>query len=466
MKKHKYRFLWGDWQPPYTFDWNIDGFIKYRDFPWQKVDNIIEVSENCIISCFHSTKDLQNDIKRGKLYFDKKFRNKFVNDLKRDYKNHWNFFNNLKKVDWSNASDADLWKYFKKAMENCSRIISYFRATQQEGIHYLVEEIKKHFSAEELSIIMMSPEMDLVLQEQVDWEKLLKNQKNIKKKILKHAEKYPWIVASHFTYEDVFETLMEKYSYDKKHLKFKDIKTEKKELKKKQDKILKKKPELKELVMFVQRINLSRMEVKSCWAGTDFYIIPLMNEIAKRKKESIHELCKYYFIKEVKELIEGKKISKNEKIRRKECLVMLWKNKKKKSYSGDEAKEVAKRELKELYEIKETDVIKGTIANLGKARGTARILNANDVEKTRELRKNFKKGEILITQMTQPNIMDIASRASALVTDEGGMLSHAAIISREMKIPCIVGTKVATKVLKDGDLVEVDANKGIVKKIK
>ena len=79
------------------------------------------------------------------------------------------------------------------------------------------------------------------------------------------------------------------------------------------------------------------------------------------------------------------------------------------------------------------------------------------------MRKTFKQGEILITQMTQPNIMDIASKASALVTDEGGMLSHAAIISRELKIPCVVGTKFATRVLKDGDLVEVDANTGVVK---
>ena len=57
-------------------------------------------------------------------------------------------------------------------------------------------------------------------------------------------------------------------------------------------------------------------------------------------------------------------------------------------------------------------------------------------------------------------------RAKAIITDEGGLTCHAAIISRELGIPCIIGTKIATKVLKDGDMVEVDANKGIVKKIK
>ena len=57
-------------------------------------------------------------------------------------------------------------------------------------------------------------------------------------------------------------------------------------------------------------------------------------------------------------------------------------------------------------------------------------------------------------------------KASAIVTDEGGVTCHAAIVSRELKIPCIIGTKIATKVLKDGQLVEVNANHGWVKIIK
>jgi pyruvate, water dikinase len=57
-------------------------------------------------------------------------------------------------------------------------------------------------------------------------------------------------------------------------------------------------------------------------------------------------------------------------------------------------------------------------------------------------------------------------KASAIITDEGGITSHAAIVSREMKKPCVIGTKIATKILKDGDLVEVDADRGIVNILK
>jgi len=80
--------------------------------------------------------------------------------------------------------------------------------------------------------------------------------------------------------------------------------------------------------------------------------------------------------------------------------------------------------------------------------------------------KKVKKGDILISPMTQPNFIPILSKVKGIVTDEGGITSHAAIVARELRKPCIIGTKIATRVLKDGDLVEVDANKGVVNILK
>ena len=74
-----------------------------------------------------------------------------------------------------------------------------------------------------------------------------------------------------------------------------------------------------------------------------------------------------------------------------------------------------------------------------------------------------KSGDILVAPMTTPDYMPAMQRAAAFVTDEGGVTCHAAIVSREMKKPCVVGTKFATQVLKDGDMVEVDADKGVVR---
>ncbi|MFA6098891.1 MAG: PEP-utilizing enzyme [Patescibacteria group bacterium] len=79
--------------------------------------------------------------------------------------------------------------------------------------------------------------------------------------------------------------------------------------------------------------------------------------------------------------------------------------------------------------------------------------------------RRFKLRGILVAHMTTPNYLPAIRKAAAIVTDEGGLTCHAAIIARELKKPCIIGTKIATLVLKNGDKVEVDANKGIIIKI-
>lgn len=104
----------------------------------------------------------------------------------------------------------------------------------------------------------------------------------------------------------------------------------------------------------------------------------------------------------------------------------------------------------------EATEIKGSTAFRGIARGIVKI-----VVDTRNA--NFRNGEILVTSMTRPEFVPLIKKALAIITNEGGITCHAAIISRELKKPCIIGTKIATRVLKDGDLVEVDAERGIVK---
>ena len=104
--------------------------------------------------------------------------------------------------------------------------------------------------------------------------------------------------------------------------------------------------------------------------------------------------------------------------------------------------------------------IKGFTASRGCQRGRVKkILKIHDMV-------NMEKGDILVTSMTRPEMVPAMRLASAIITDEGGITSHAAIISRELKIPCLIGTKNATQILNDGDEVEVDANRGVVKILK
>ncbi len=109
--------------------------------------------------------------------------------------------------------------------------------------------------------------------------------------------------------------------------------------------------------------------------------------------------------------------------------------------------------------------VRGTIANKGVYTGTAKILRTVFSDSITKEMKKVQKGDVLIANTTGPEVMAACERAGAIVTDEGGITSHAAIVSRELGIPCIVGTKKASIVFSDGDIVVVDANKGIVRKI-
>lgn len=128
--------------------------------------------------------------------------------------------------------------------------------------------------------------------------------------------------------------------------------------------------------------------------------------------------------------------------------------------NGDDIEYIFADEDKLLDIDTSLEECEGTPAFKGKVRGTAKIVNS-----IKQMGK-FNEGDVLVSINTSPSIMPAIHKASAIVADEGGITSHAAIVSRELKKPCIVGTKIATKIFKDGDEVEVDAHKGIVKIMK
>ncbi|MEM0331141.1 MAG: putative PEP-binding protein, partial [Archaeoglobaceae archaeon] len=132
---------------------------------------------------------------------------------------------------------------------------------------------------------------------------------------------------------------------------------------------------------------------------------------------------------------------------------------------GEEIYIVQSRPITTIKEVKEektgivdegTILLKGLGASPGFAVGEVKIVKSEkDITKVKE-------GNVLVAVMTTPDMVPAMKRASAIVTDEGGMTCHAAIVSRELGVPAVVGTKNATKLLKDGMVVTVDGEKGIV----
>ncbi|MFH1583495.1 MAG: PEP-utilizing enzyme [Candidatus Falkowbacteria bacterium] len=185
----------------------------------------------------------------------------------------------------------------------------------------------------------------------------------------------------------------------------------------------------------------------------------LMSEMSKRWGLGFSDLF-FYTSKEIKDLFRNKKVDAKVINLRKKGFAFIPSPDKKMLLVGDDFKKL----FKEIIENKGvTDKkIKGLVVMKGVIKARAEVILHNKRSIAKKL-KLFKKGNILVTDMTSPDDATLVSKkAGGIITDEGGITSHAAIIAREFKIPCVVGTKIATQIIKTGDLVEINGDTGVV----
>lgn len=189
-----------------------------------------------------------------------------------------------------------------------------------------------------------------------------------------------------------------------------------------------------------------------------YNILPFFTEIANRLGVTRKELAYFSSEEILKALNRAMKLNKSEAVKRQNGFLIYY-DKNLCITSDDNAiKKFIYGKIKNKDFAK--DQIRGIVASRGSVRGAVKIiLNVKDLPKV-------KKGDIMVAITTHPDFVPAMHNAQAIITDEGGLTSHAAIVSRELGIPCVVGTKIATKVLKDGDLIEVDANNGVVRILK
>ena len=189
-------------------------------------------------------------------------------------------------------------------------------------------------------------------------------------------------------------------------------------------------------------------------------IFPVLREMARRFEVDYKNFL-FYSNFEIKKLCLNKiKVKNNIIEKRKAGLTWVIKDGKIRETQGAEAKKVLDRLVLFVVKAKNTSAVKGIVASDGKVTGPACVAKGAS-----EAIKMIKTGDVLITSMTTIDYLPAMRRAAAIVTDDGGVTCHASIVSRELGIPCVVGTKIATQVFKTGDQVEVDADKGMITKI-
>ena len=189
------------------------------------------------------------------------------------------------------------------------------------------------------------------------------------------------------------------------------------------------------------------------------YIKLFLKEISRRYDIPFQYLEKIWCW-EIEYLLKSKKFNKEKMVKRINKQAGFMDSERERNIAMNEIEFNLKiKPILEMKVSKKIKEIKGISVNIGKGkvRGKVRILL--DPRNSHKMQK----GEILLAPMTSPEYILAMRKASAIVTDTGGMTCHAAIVSRELGIPCIVGTKIATKVFKNGMEVEIDAKNGIIK---
>jgi len=215
--------------------------------------------------------------------------------------------------------------------------------------------------------------------------------------------------------------------------------------------LLQKNVQLMGKLKYQQRHYLNRFFLGS-GVMAEFYKI-----IAKRLYLSVNQVADYHYL-ELAGMLKGNKVEIPNR-----NYAVIGKFSFGQSIFGSKAKVLIDALGKVNLKIKE---LKGSIGYAGFYRGTVKRIDIDfSFNRSKKQILAMKKGQVLVSGSTGPEMILACKKAGAIVTDEGGITSHAAIVSRELKIPCVIGTKIATKVFQDGDLVEVDANQGVVRKL-
>lgn len=390
----------------------------------------------------------------------------------------------INKMDISKLNNEELWDIYKQYLDLYEIATMYGEPLPLVTKDIVLQYIKKQLNIKEKSVVneiitvLSTPsqksfirkeeeellEIAIKIQE-ADLEKDFEQNQEIMKEIKEHQQKYCWLPydygvqtwnVDHFV--EMLKNLIQKDC--KKEL---ENKKEDEVLEDKQKELIDKhniSKEVQDLFEYVRLATFMMDYKKELFTKSHYLIIPLIDELASRFKTN-NILVRFMTNTEIKgALLNNKLIAGSELQQRHDLSVCLWDKDGATSYlEHDKVRDFIQEKIQDNPEETKGTKLHGTCASVGRYKGKVKVvMSAMHVTKVEE-------GDVLIAPMTSPDFVVGMKKAGAIVTDEGGITCHAAIVSRELKIPCVVGTGKATKIFKDGDLVEVNANHASIRLI-
>lgn len=410
-------------------------------------------------------------------------------------------YNNFLKQKWRSNSPEKLLEMYKEHLIIYEGPYAPFHACQPQYFekleNYVLSNIKKAVPEERVedvySALTTSSKDDALAREEIEWLKIVDmfvserpevkefDKRNLNENemsmIKNHSDKYIYLgtVEAHDAWDiDHYIKLLNKDVHS-------DVRERRKKLFKRKDILTNQKKEIlskyniSEEVLVIcnnlSKIGLNRLDLRFSWTKASYMNIEILNELVSRDVHlAIDEnTISALRLDEVLSILSDDSIiSESEIDRRKKSFLFFsddFVNKytdEIEFFSGEEA--IKKKS--ELIEEEQSygEEVTGNVASKGKVAGKVSLFLWTDKDMTKKM-EEMEEGSILVAGQTRPFLMPAIKKAAAIVTDEGGITSHAAIVSRELGVPCVIGTKIGTKVFKDGDMVEVDAENGVVRKI-
>lgn len=391
-------------------------------------------------------------LKKNSKYFEE-VKKIYDEDLKESY----DFYNEIDNKDLKYLSDDELFAYFKRAVNATGNSVGLGHIIEPFALitdNLLKDKISKYIPDQrklnESFVFLTIPSQKSFSQESEDFLHNISKSKDKESLADEYIKNFYWIRNSYsgryiLTRKEVLEEAEEMKNKRSSNID---------ELLKKKQKIINELNLSKDII-----VHLNALEFLTYWQDVRKkhiliaidYMDRLLEELSKRTSIDI-KILRYIMPIEINR--DSIKIKDELEERRKGSLFFQ-------KFDSFETggcitgKDYARiKVFLESIDATETKVINGNAASLGTVRGKAKIcLTIESLSKVQE-------GDILVASMTRPEYLPAMKKAAGFITDEGGITCHAAIVAREMRKPCVIGTKNATKILKDGDLVEIKASHG------
>jgi phosphoenolpyruvate synthase/pyruvate phosphate dikinase len=481
---NKYEFSWGERHSVISTEAWLRGYIDLRDVIANESKNVFMYVENGQVNTYNAAKDMQLALEAGEAVLDHSFLKTHLKQSKLIREQFTGLYEGVKERDLSKLGSDGLADIFEQYEYLFDKTWAHFKVSQpeyleraKERLEALIKEKSSGKGIETSFITLTTPtETDPIKEEEV--AALNRSLADVTDEVLwQHAEEYPWLFFNTYNRDVIQKFLREKFndlqamSERERHHHIEKAETDLEKHKKEHDGLLQElgsNPDISYLADVFGDLAVDRLRMKAWWGGAEYLFLTIFEEIAERAGISSEDLLMSYKVDDIMSFLrDGTKLTTETIESRKKLYAVAVVEGAYKFYEKAEAKEKFDALIgDDGDEAEAVDEIKGVVANVGKAKGKARIIVVEDLKRLLEDMERFKEGEVMVTTMTQPTMVSLARKAAAIVTNEGGITSHASILAREYDIPCIVGTKTATFVIKDGDEVEVDANKGIVRKLK